>query len=356
VAKEKNFLLEAELLPVKLDHFSSLCDSIGMKQHALHGVPLLDSGYTLDDNARALVAMLDLGELFDRDAARPYCVRFLSFLNHMQLETGWFRNLLGIDRGFLDSGGSGDCFGRAMWALGKAANSWLPFNQRTHARKMLDKSLEQVPFLEDARPIALTLIGLDEFAKAHPERNELSGEISALGKKLVSLYEENSESEWKWFEETLTYDNSRIPQALFAAFQATGNKRFLGVARESFAFLKRKTFADEMFVPVGQDGWFPRGGEKALFDQQPIEAASMVQASTQAFFVTTDDDYARTALACFNWFFGGNSLGASLYEKETGACFDGLTPKEVNLNQGAESLVEFLLARFCIERMKRQKI
>ncbi len=356
MAKEKGFLLEAELLPVKLEHFESMCDSIGMKQHALHGVPLLESGYTLDDNARALVAMLEFGELFDKSLAGPYCLRFLSFIKHMQLENGWFRNLLSIDRRFLDEGSSGDCFGRAMWGLGKAANSWLPLSQRTHARKMLDRSLEWVPLLEDARPIALTLVGLDEFAKAHPERNELSQEISGLGEKLVAMYEASAGPGWKWFEDALTYDNARMPQALFSAFQATGNKRFLSVARESFGFLEQKTVVGEMFLPVGQDGWFPRQGKKALFDQQPIEAASMVQAASQAFFITADDDYARTALNCFNWFFGGNRLGASLYEKETGACFDGLTPKEANLNQGAESLVEFLLARFCIERLKRQKI
>jgi len=356
VIKENELLRETRLAPVKLAHFQSLCDSIGMKQHAIHGIPLLDSGYTLDDNARALVAMLDFGNLFQKQAARPYCIRFLSLLDFMQLPNGWFRNLLGIDRRFLDQGGSGDCFGRAMWACGKAANSWLDENHRIHARKMLDKGLGFVSELEEPRPIALTILGLDEFAKAHPERNQLSGEIMGLGNKLVELFRVNSGEDWQWFEDILTYDNARMPQALFAAYQATGNKGFLQVARKSFDFLASKTLEGEMFVPIGQDGWLPRFGKKAVFDQQPIEAGAMVQAATQGFFVTSDNQYKGIALACFNWFFGGNSQGASLYDRKTGACFDGLTPKEVNKNQGAESLLEFLLARFCIERMQRQKI
>lgn len=356
VIGEKELLGTAKLSPVNLGYLNQLCDSIGVRQHAIHGIPLLESGYTVDDNARALIAMLDFGELFQKETARPACIRFLSFMNLMQMPDGWFRNTLSLDRRFADSGGSADCFGRGVWSCGRTVNSWLGENHRINARKMLQKALPFVPRLSDPRPIAFALLGLCEFAKAEPKKIELFETLEQLGLTLTEMFELNSGQGWQWFEDILTYDNARMPQAMFAAFQASGNKRFLEVAEKSFGFLEEKTLEGEMFVPVGQDGWFPKEGIKALFDQQPIEAAAMVQAATAGFFATSNDDYKKIALTCFNWFFGGNSLGAALYDKKTGACFDGLTPKEVNLNQGSESLVEFLLARFCVESLKREKI
>ncbi len=356
VISEKELLREARLSPINLNYFEMLCDSIGMRQHAIHGVPLLTSGYTMDDNTRALIAMLDFGEMFQKPAARATSVKFLSFMNLMQMPNGWFRNVLSLDRRFEDSEGSGDCFGRALWACGRAVNSWLDDNYRINAKKMFEKAFPHALKLYDPRPAAISLIGLCEYAKADPAKDGLESAIEELAGRLVGMFEACSDQKWQWFEDILTYDNARLPHALFAAFEFSGKKRFLDVAEKSFSFLESKTIEGEMFVPVGQDGWFPKEGEKALFDQQPIEAGAMVQAATEAFFATSNDDYKKTAVNCFNWFFGGNSLGAALYDKRTGACFDGLTPKEVNLNQGAESLLEFLLARFCIERLRRQNM
>jgi len=356
VFAEKELIEAARASPISLAHLELLCDSVGIRQHAIHGIPLLQSGYTVDDNARALVAMLEFGELLDKKQARPHCVKFLSLLNFMQLPSGWFRNLLSFDRRFLDQGGSDDCFGRAVWAGGKAVNSWLDENSRLNAQKMLEKALPFADCLEEPRSISLSLLGLAEFAKAFPDKKQLLGKIEFGAEKLCKMLESNGSEEWQWFEEALTYDNARMPLALFSAFNATGNRDFLHAAEKSFWFLSKNTIQGEMFEPVGQDGWFPKAGQKAMFDQQPIEAASMVQAATAGFFATSNDDYKKAALTCYNWFFGGNRLGLAVYDKETGACFDGLTFKEANLNQGAESLLEFLLARFCIEKMQRQKI
>ncbi|MFA4855528.1 MAG: glycosyltransferase [archaeon] len=354
--EEKELIQELSLGPVSLAHLELLSDGIGLRQHAIHGVPLLESGYTVDDNARALVALLDFGELFKKERLRAECIKYLSFLGHMQLPNGWFRNTLLFDRHFGDEEGSPDCFGRAVWACGRAMNSWLDENQRINAKKMLEKTMPQACNLADPRPIAFALLGLCEAAKAEPENRAFLEAVEILAGRMAGIFEKQSSGEWPWFEDILTYDNARLPHAMFAAFQVTGENRFLGIAEKSFSFLAEKTAGGEMFEPVGQDGWYPKGGQKALFDQQPIEAAAMVQAATAGFFAASDDDYKRVAGICFNWFFGGNSLGAAVYDKKTGACFDGLTPKEVNLNQGAESTVEFLLARFCMERLKRQKI
>ncbi len=354
--EEKELLEELRLSPVNFSYLETLSDNLGMRQHAIHGVPMLESGYTTDDNARALVALLDFGDLFKKERVRGECVKYLSFLNFMQKPNGWFHNILLFDRQFGDERGSADCFGRALWASGKAANSWLVENHRTNAKKMFYRALPWVQELKDLRPIAFSIIGIAEMLKAGENKPVLLENIEFLAEKMKEFFAENSVENWKWFEDILTYDNARLPQAMFVAFQATGRKDFLEVAEKSFLFLTEQTVKGEMFEPVGQDGWFPKDGEKALFDQQPIEAASMVQAATAGFFATSNDEYKKIALTSFNWFFGGNKLGAALYDRKTGACFDGLTPKNVNLNQGAESMVEFLIARFCIERMKNQKI
>ena len=354
--QEKELLKELNLSPIRLSHLKVLSDSVGVRQHAIHGVPLLESGYTVDDNARALIAALEFGELYRKEAVRASCIKYLSLLNHMQLSSGWWRNELSFDRRFLDDEGSLDCFGRAVWACGKSLNSWLSKNRKSIAGEMFEKAFPLLESLWEPRPMAFSILGLKERARAGIEKEKSLEAIELLGERMSRLFEENSEPGWLWFEDILTYDNARLCHAMFAAFDATGRKRFLEIAEESFGFLKKKCFEGEMFVPVGQDGWHPKQGPKALFDQQPIEAASMVQAGVEAFFATSNDDYKRTALSCFNWFFGGNKLGAAVYERRTGACFDGITPKGVNLNQGAESLVEFLLARLSIGKAGRQKI
>ena len=354
MGKEKELLNELVLSPVNLLHLELLSDSAGIRQHAIHGIPLLESGYTIDDNARALIAMLQYGELFQEEIARPSCIKYLSFMNHMQTESGMFRNTLSFDRQIVTEGESLDCLGRAVWACGKTVNSWLNENNKIIAEKMFGKTLPLLEQLWETRPIAFSILGLNEMAKAGHEN--AVGLIDLLGERMVGMFEENSDEGWQWFEDSLTYDNARLPQAMFSAFQATGKKSFLEVAEKSFEFLAKTCFEGEMFVPVGQDGWYPKFGEKALFDQQPIEAGSMAQAGVEAFLSTSNDEYKKIALSSFNWFFGGNKLGAAVYDKKTGACFDGITSKEVNLNQGAESLVEFLIARFSIEKMRRQKI
>jgi len=356
VIEEKELLEELRLSPVNFSYLETLSDNLGMRQHAIHGIPMLESGYTTDDNARALVALLDFGNLFRKERVRRECVKYLSFLNFMQKPNGWFHNMLLFDRQFGDERGSADCFGRSLWASGRAANSLLVENHKTNAKKMFYRALPWVHDLKDSRPIAFSIIGIAEMLKAGENKPVLLESIEFLAEKMKEFFSENSDKNWHWFDDILTYDNARLSQAMFAAFQTTGRKDFLKIAEKSFKFLTKQTVRGEMFEPVGQNGWFPKDGKKALFDQQPIEAASMVQAATAGFFATSNDEYKKIALTCFNWFFGGNKLGAALYDKKTGACFDGLTPKNVNLNQGAESMVEFLIARFCIEKMKRQKI
>ncbi len=177
--------------------------------------------------------------------------------------------------------------------------------------------------------------------------------MRALADQLLDNYKLESSSDWRWFESYLTYVNGRLPQALFKAYENMNVKKYLQIAKESFDFLLGVGMIDEKFVPVGNNGWYSKGRERAMYDQQSIEASCMVEAALDAFRVTGDEKYRRTAQDVFDWFLGKNSQGVVVYNPETGGCYDGITPQGLNLNQGAESTVSYLLARLELAALKK---
>jgi len=167
--------------------------------------------------------------------------------------------------------------------------------------------------------------------------------------ELVRLYENNSHDQWQWFEKTLTYSNSKLSEALLYAYKTTGNKRYLEVAETTLDFLRGETLYDGVFHPIGQAGWYTEGQERALFDQQPIEAASMTRTLSIANRITKKQIYRDESMQAYHWFLGRNSLHQVVYDSETGGCGDGLSETKVSLNQGAESTIVHLMARFSID-------
>ncbi len=342
---------QKNLPPIDLRYFKAMTDSTGILQHSTHSVPCFKTGYTTDDNARALIAVLRLQELFPKAEVEELAVKYLSFIYYAQKDNGTFHNHLSFDRRFLDEQGSWDCFGRAMWACGYALNSQLNENVKAVAKKLLDEAIPNLARLSEVRPISFALMGTYYYLKARPEQQDLLGKVKVLATRLVSLLERNSCENWTWFENILTYCNARMPHALFLAFDATKDKRFLNAAEQSYQFLRQKTIENGLFVPVGQDGWFPMNGKKALFDQQPIEAGCMAEAALAAFASTGKKAYAADAMTAFEWFFGKNILQEPLFDSTLSACFDGLTREGPNFNQGAESTIAFLLARLAVEEL-----
>lgn len=342
------------LVPMDLSHLKTMMDNTGVLQHATHGIPCFKSGYTTDDNARALIVILQSQEIFGNQETEPLAITCLSFLQYAHMPNGLFHNFVSFDRRFLDKEDSGDSFGRAVWACGYTLCSGLNPNMKGAAKKMIDEAMPQAMLLEDPRPIAFVIMGLHYYLKAFPKQPGVFEKILALGEKLLCMLEQNSDSEWVWFENILTYCNARIPQALFLAFDSTKDNRFLEAAEKSFGFLLSKTINKGIFAPVGQNGWFPKGGEKACFDQQPIDAGSTVEAAVSAFNTTGNTKYVEAAYCAFKWFFGGNIHGLNVYDSARGACFDGLVSDGVNLNQGAESTLTFILARMTLENIMMQ--
>ena len=311
------------------------------------------SGYTTDDNARALIVALKHHRLFGNSESLEGARRYLAFLRYAQNREGKFHNFLSYNREWQDWEGSQDCQGRAVWALGYAAARAPEQGMREAASRMLSETFVWVDQLAPPRARANAILGLAEVAD-HPTLGEAAQRsLRTLADGLVALYERTATPDWRWFELGLTYDNGRMPEALLSAYQVTGEATYREVALESLDFLLEVLFPDGVLDLIGNDGWYHRGGRRAYFDQQPIDAEGTVAVCLRAHAVTGEARYRELAERAFQWFLGRNRVGVPLYDAETGGCYDGLHPHGVNGNQGAESTLAYLLARLALEEQTR---
>ncbi len=331
---------------MSLAHLQRLTDCFGIIQHANYAVPDYRSGYTTDDNARALVVACKHHQLHGDGLSRELATRYLSFLMFAQREDGRFHNFIGYDRRPLDEVGSEDCFGRALGALAYILHAPPLPGLVGPAERMLHQALPHVRDLEHPRGKAMTLTALRLWGMARPEQMERARALaSSLAGDLVRCYREHSRPDWDWLLPEMTYANAKLPEALFRAYQLTQNAELLEVGRRALGFLRRRTLEHGTLRLVGNHGWYRAGDDTPPpYDQQPIDAASMVEALLAAFETTAEIEYLRAASNCYEWFHGRNSNGRSLYDHETGGCFDALTETGVNLNRGAESAISMLLA------------
>ena len=337
--------------PIKLDHLKALTDDTGIIQHTKYSIPNRKEGYTTDDNARALVACAKFLRLHRDSDVSNLANTYLSFLFHMQRPDGKFHNLLRYNRDFLDDVGSEDCMGRSLWACGYILSANLSKSIRTTSKEIFDKGFQHSPGLKSPRAKAFTILGLCHYLEAFPHDHNLFKNIVSLTEQLLNNYNRASSSNWCWFEPYLTYVNARLSQALFRAYTATGDERYLHTAKESFGFLAKAQTVDEKFVPIGNKGWYKKDGQRALYDQQPIEASCMVEAALTAFHITNEEEYQKVAYTAFEWFLGKNTRNVIVYDSTTGACYDGINPQGLNLNQGAEATISYLLARLELETL-----
>ena len=340
-------------LPViKLDHLKALTDDTGILQHAKYSTPRRSEGYTTDDNARALIACVKYHKLSCNHETEKLVDTYLSFLLHMQRSDGQFHNLLSYQRHFLDEVGSEDCMGRALWACGHVMNSSLPENKKKLSKEIFDEGFKWVSTFKSPRAKAYTILGLQHYQKAFPEDENLKLNTRTLTDQLCEIYKHTSSPDWQWFEPHFTYANSRLPHALFEVYVTSRNVTYLKIGEDSLNFLIQNQIINDSLLPIGNNSYYMKHAEKALYDQQPIEASCMVEAATTAFRATGDEKYRKTANIAFHWFLGKNSLSLEVYNSKTGGCYDGITPQGVNLNQGAESTICYLLARLELENIK----
>ena len=347
-----------QLPELKLNHFYRLSDGTGMLQHAIFTIPNRSEGYTTDDNARAVIfaALLERPDVKQPEDNQPgqadtptvnSASLYLSFLEHaFNPSKGRFKNFLGYDRRWSESEGSEDCHGRALWALGTVLGRSQDHGLRGAAGRLFEFSLPAVLEFRSPRAWAYTLLGIQEYLTSYPGDRDAQKVRSSLSRRLLEMYESIRRPDWKWFENVLAYGNARMPQALLLIGAACSDDRMISAGLESLDWLsqtqRRETHGH--FVPIGSQGFYRQGGEKACFDQQPLEAAGAVSACLQAYRLTGDSCWRNEAWSAFNWFLGDNDLQLPLYDSSTGGCRDGLHPDRANENQGAESTLSFLMA------------
>lgn len=334
-----------ELPPVKLDHMRHMTDGTGILQHAIFTVPNYSEGYTIDDNARALMVSALMEALGNKEALELGS-RYLAFIWYAyNTENERFRNYMDYQRHWLEEAGSDDSHGRTLWALGTVLGRSNTAALHSMAGNVFEQALPAILKTTSPRAWSFAIMGIQEYLKrfsgdsrAYDVREELSG-------RLLKLYQSHRSDKWQWYEDRLTYCNAALPHALLLSGYAIRNAAMTKAGLESLSWLADLQRSNTgLFVPIGSNGFYTQGGKRAVFDQQPVEAQTMVSACLAAYLITLDNRWRKEARRAFEWFLGRNSLNVPVYDPTTGGCRDGLHPDRVNENQGAESTLAFLQA------------
>lgn len=329
---------------ISLDHLDRMTDSTGLIQHAIYCVPRRESGYTIDDNARALRLCTRLWCQHPDDRMLSRVTVYLSLLEYARRPGGGFHNLMSYQRHWLDTDSEGDCQGQAVRALAEVLASSLPENFRILARELIEGVLPTLSELRSIRAQAYVILAWDRLHEANLDGLEKLEHVAhSAAQRLLDCYNRSYRPGWSWFESHMTYANAVLPHALFVAARHWPDDTFLDIAKASYTFLDYETTSRNFFQPIGNNGWYPHGEAKAVYDQQPVEAATMADAALAAFRIVGEDKYLASFDRARDWFHGRNSLGLPLVDAQSGACCDGLHSSGVNRNQGAESTLAYLL-------------
>ena len=351
--RPKTLGLRQQVLPeIKLDHLRRMTDGTGILQHSRFTVPDRTHGYCVDDNARALIVAVKAQNLHPRDdSLNELASVYLSFLDHaFNNETRRFRNFMSYERTWLEETGSEDSHGRAIWGLGTAAALGKNEGQVNLATDLFKRSLGAVEHFTYPRAIAFAIIGIHAYLCRHSDDSQVDKMCKILSDRLIGWFRASASEDWPWCEETLSYDNARLPQALLLSGQRFSDSEMLETGLRALSWLSKiqTDKAGDHFAAIGNDGWYKKSGKKAQFDQQPVEAAAMVDACIEAFCTTRDEEWLTNTYRCFNWYLGENDLRVPLYDHSTGGCRDGLEAGGVNENQGAESSLSWIMALLAV--------
>lgn len=343
-----------ELPEIKLDHLKIMTDNTGIFQHATHTVPNRDHGYCTDDNARALVVAAMGQKYLNLDAAYFNRINsiYLSFLLHaFDEKTERFRNFMSYNREWMEEVGSEDSHGRAVWALGKAVALLEKPGHLALSTRLFNQAIKTVEGFVAPRSICFTLVGIHAYLEKFSGDSEVRRVREILANRLFHQFKDHATESWPWPESILTYANGKLPQALLLSGQWMQRDDMIEVGLRSLKWLLEIQTENGHFVPIGNGGWYQQGHSKARFDQQPIEANSMIEACVEAFNVTRDPTWLDNAVMCFNWFLGHNDLNMPLYDAKTGGCRDGLMADGINQNEGAESTLAWLLSLMRLQKL-----
>lgn len=366
---------------LKFDHIDTMLSEYGLWQHADGHFPDRRFGYSIDDEARALIVAIGYWNSFpegvrasersplsvERRSARRDSFAAGDLMRRMgqasfqfieqaacPVAVGRFHNFRDAAGGWLDTYGSSDSLGRTLWALGVAAQANAPFAPRERAERLMRRSLPTAFCITSPRAMAFTILGL-----AACGINDAL--VRRLANRLADGYDRAAEDGWHWFEDSMTYCNARLPQAMFAAsMQCSKNRRrYIEIGTAALDFLLHVTRNVEgSYAPIGNEkmangNWFRKGQARPpVFDQQPVDAGALVECCVTAFAATADIRYLKAAYEAHSWYFGWNVHNVSVYDPDSGGVADAITRKGLNCNMGAESVLSIHLAHLALNQLE----
>jgi glycosyltransferase involved in cell wall biosynthesis len=343
---------------MQIGHFLSMCDDTGLFQHAVHSVPDRSHGYCVDDNARALLLACALNNPGERPLPEVLTARFAAFVQHAwNPDAKRFRNFMGFNRNWLEDFGSEDSHGRTLWALGECARSDASPSRRRWAAMLFAEALPAAEAFGSPRAWGFTLLGLDAYCAVVANDLHAREVRLDLADRLMTILASVEKPEWVWFEEGLSYDNARLPQALLLTGMATRTPGYTDAGLRSLHWLMtQQTAPAGHFRPIGSASFGERLQPPRAFDQQPLEATATIAACLAAWRADGDDEWNAIATRVFAWFLGSNDLSTALVDLQTGSCCDGLHPDRANENLGGESVLSYLLGLAEIRQLARSSI
>ena len=357
---QKKLKLNYRTPKINLSHFKALTSPFAMIQFSIINQPDLKSGYTLDDNARALVAMCQHFELTNDSEDLIYIDKYYHFIHFCQQKDGTFLNYVNEQKKFTDQNSENleDSNGRAIWALGFmiSMSNLLPKTLILEARKTMQSALANTHKMHSTRAMAFTIKGI-YYANKKEMCFENKALIKLLANRLVQMYKHESKPGWHWFESYMTYGNSILPEAILCAYLATGEVIYKGIAKTSFDFLLSKTITENSIKVISNKGWLHNNKAvhtEVIGGEQPIDVAYTILALAKFNDTFKNNAYLQKMEMAFSWFLGNNHLQQIIYNPCTGGCYDGLEEDYINLNQGAESTVSYLMARLTVEKCRRE--
>ncbi len=338
---------------VRLDHLHRMSDDTGLLQHAVHATPDRRHGYSVDDVARGMVVTATRYRLFKDEKVLRLFDTYLSCIHHACNDTGRFRNFMSYERRWLEQDGSDDCQGRVLWALGCGV---------AHAPHSLSRELCETLFqglaphfdkIQPMRSLAFAILGCEYFLRRNPNDTRIADMMGRLASRIAERFDRNESADWRWFEDVVTYDNGRLSQAMIVAGMHFNDETMVARGCRVLDWLLEVQTGDGgQLSLIGNEGWLRRGQTKAEFDQQPVEVSALVSACQAAFRAGGQQRYLREMRRCFDWFLGSNDQKKPLIDFKTRGCFDGLTRDGVNANQGAESLLSWLMSLLIMHEMQ----
>ena len=348
-----------ELPELKLDHLKTLTDDTGILQHATHTIPDRIHGYCTDDNARALMVATMSRKYMPTDNMYLDSLsnQYLSFLLYaFNDETERFHNFMSYSRQWMEEVGSEDAHGRALWGLGKAVAFLDNPGQLAMTTTLFSMALKAAEHFNSPRAIAFSLVGIHAYLQKFSGASEVRRIRETLADRLFNQFKNNATKSWPWLESTLNYANGKLPHALLLSGQWMQRSDMIDMGLKSLEWLLTIQTEKGHFVPIGNKGWYEKGGLRARFDQQPVEANAMIEACVEAFNITRDKIWIDSSVMCFNWFLGHNDLNMPLYDAKTGGCRDGLMADGINQNEGAESTLAWLLSLMTLQKLYADEI